>query len=380
MRAREFITERRLVDVDAMQAEDFRQHLLENPRPYENLQEYRDMHEFLDIHATPQPQVPGYYVYAMVAITPVMKYINIACQSQVHELTHVHDGYAYFDIQGHSHPVPMTDKSTGDAVCQAYFFPDVSALHNFLTLVRLKFADYNIKITQADQKLTEIEAYRHGFSGSLGMNTLRTTWGLRTDQQVQDQLKHIRRRARALPGSQYQYAVLDGDRHLEKFVYILDADQQILGSLDIMDYGPVAEVSRIELLPEHRGHGLGLALYGIVLSVLNKPLIAGESQSPDARKAWLRISKIPGVTMQGVVKVPLGQEPLYQEQLDYIQARPWRKLGGFMIYVFPVKAGKNQLNTAAPGSNIRIYHAYRQNPLETSLMATFQAGQVNTRS
>jgi hypothetical protein len=49
--------------------------------------------------------------------------------------------------------------------------------------------------------------------------------------------------------------------------------------------------------------GLAKALYGIVLTIMNRPLLAGSSQTPGGRKNWVSLASIPGVQMKGYVSI-----------------------------------------------------------------------------
>lgn len=59
------------------------------------------------------------------------------------------------------------------------------------------------------------------------------------------------------------------------------------------------QVDVITVDEDYRGAGLGKALYGIVLTIMKRPLLAGSSQTPGGRKNWVSLSKIPGVEMKG---------------------------------------------------------------------------------
>lgn len=59
------------------------------------------------------------------------------------------------------------------------------------------------------------------------------------------------------------------------------------------------EVDTITTHENYRGKGIGLALYGIVLSIMKKPLFAGSSQTPAGRLAWMKLNTIPGVDVKG---------------------------------------------------------------------------------
>jgi hypothetical protein len=66
------------------------------------------------------------------------------------------------------------------------------------------------------------------------------------------------------------------------------------------------QVGTITTDEKYRGRGLAKALYGIVLTIMKKPLLAGTGQTPGGRRNWVSISQIPGVEMKGYMSVSLG--------------------------------------------------------------------------
>lgn len=82
---------------------------------------------------------------------------------------------------------------------------------------------------------------------------------------------------------------------------------QLVGKLDVeaVDFplkGAV-QVNTITVDEDYRGGGIGKALYGIVLTIMKRPLVAGSSQTPGGRKNWASLSQIPGVELKGYVAV-----------------------------------------------------------------------------
>lgn len=63
------------------------------------------------------------------------------------------------------------------------------------------------------------------------------------------------------------------------------------------------QVGTITVDEDYRGVGIAKALYGIVLTIMKRPLLAGSSQTPGGRRNWLSLSQIPGVQMKGYVRV-----------------------------------------------------------------------------
>jgi len=84
---------------------------------------------------------------------------------------------------------------------------------------------------------------------------------------------------------------------------------KLIGQLTVDDVGHyfplpgAVQVGTITVDEDYRGQGLAKALYGIVLTIMKRPLLAGSSQTPGGRRNWLSLSQIPGVEMKGYFKV-----------------------------------------------------------------------------
>lgn len=63
------------------------------------------------------------------------------------------------------------------------------------------------------------------------------------------------------------------------------------------------QVGTITVDEDYRGGGIAKALYGIVLTIMKRPLLAGSSQTPGGRRNWVSLSQVPGVQMKGYVSV-----------------------------------------------------------------------------
>ena len=66
------------------------------------------------------------------------------------------------------------------------------------------------------------------------------------------------------------------------------------------------QVGTITVDEDYRGRGLAKALYGIVLTIMKRPLVAGDSQTPGGRQNWVSLSQIPGVEMKGFMSFDSG--------------------------------------------------------------------------
>jgi hypothetical protein len=139
------------VDVDAAHAEALRQHLLTNPKLYENRQDVIEMREFLKLHATPQPRVGKEYVYASVQATPLANFVHVAYFNNEHPLVSLKDR-AYFEIDKNIRRFPVFGSLAGDALSEIYFFNSEKEFQDFNTLLSLKYSDYKITYKVLDQQ------------------------------------------------------------------------------------------------------------------------------------------------------------------------------------------------------------------------------------
>ena len=121
---------------------------------------------------------------------------------------------------------------------------------------------------------------------------------------------------------------------------------QLIGNLEISPAGwfplpNAVEVGVINVDEDYRGQGIATALYGIVLTIMKRPLVAGDSQTPGGQRNWVSLAGIPGVEMKGYVGIedynmfpstrnPLGyqgNEKQAEQNIDTIMG----KLGGDYI-------------------------------------------------
>jgi hypothetical protein len=84
----------------------------------------------------------------------------------------------------------------------------------------------------------------------------------------------------------------------------LDAPGQLIGKLTVVraisfPLKRAVQVGTITVDEDYRGVGIAKALYGIVLTILKRPLLAGTSQTPGGRRNWISLASIPGVQMKG---------------------------------------------------------------------------------
>lgn len=83
---------------------------------------------------------------------------------------------------------------------------------------------------------------------------------------------------------------------------------QLIGALEISParWFPLPGALQVEVITvdeDYRGQGIATALYGIVLTIMKRPLVAGDSQTPGGRRNWVSLASIPGVEMKGYVGI-----------------------------------------------------------------------------
>lgn len=112
-------------------------------------------------------------------------------------------------------------------------------------------------------------------------------------------------------------------------------------------------VETITVDEDYRGVGIAKALYGIVLSIMKRPLLAGEYQTPGGRKNWVSISKIPGVEMKGYVRFS-ERELDNDKNIDIIMG----KLGGQYMGPSPVGSSHVFAFDVMPNTTEKELEAY----------------------
>ena len=144
-----------------------------------------------------------------------------------------------------------------------------------------------------------------------------------------------------------------------------NAPGQLIGKLSLSTVGnfPLKNAMQVDTITvdeDYRGQGLAKALYGIVLTLIKSPLIAGSSQTPGGRRNWLSLSQIPGVEMKGYVRI--YDDELKGKQIDTIMGQ----LGGQYIggdgrrhyFAFDVVPASGELAPAVKTSLSKVYGRY----------------------
>jgi hypothetical protein len=111
----------------------------------------------------------------------------------------------------------------------------------------------------------------------------------------------------------------------------LNTPGQLVGKLSItpanqrLSQFPLPNAVRVDTITvdeDYRGQGIAKALYGIVLTIMKLPLVAGSMQTPGGRKNWVSLASIPGVDMKGYIG--LETHDLNARNIDTVMG----KLGG----------------------------------------------------
>lgn len=71
------------------------------------------------------------------------------------------------------------------------------------------------------------------------------------------------------------------------------------------------QVANTQIYDAYRGQGLGQSLYGVALKVLGIVLVADYSQTPEARRLWANLHRIPGVDIRGWIQFQ-GQDVVHE--------------------------------------------------------------------
>jgi GNAT superfamily N-acetyltransferase len=142
-------------------------------------------------------------------------------------------------------------------------------------------------------------------------------------------------------------------------------------NLDSSDLPNTVQVGSITVDEDYRGRGLARALYGIVLTIMRKNLVSGSSQTPGGRRNWLSLANIPGVEVQGLVRI---SNQIFDMARTATVSPQWRKyaertvdqvmqLGGQFYskdnnstyWLFDVVPGKGSLQPAVKNALSRLY-------------------------
>lgn len=133
---------------------------------------------------------------------------------------------------------------------------------------------------------------------------------------------------------------------------------------------PPLQVGTITVDEDYRGRGLAKALYGIVLTIMKKPLVSGDMQTPGGKRNWLSLVNIPGVEIKGIIRI--SNNELIVRDLNYSgtneknvdkKITQLMQLGGQFLgkneyasyWAFDVVPGKSQLHPYIKNKLSKLY-------------------------
>ncbi len=195
--------------------------------------------------------------------------------------------------------------------------------------------------------------------------------------------KPDKKAAKPLPGgSGFEYAITKNSYSGMTTIVIIDPNapakdtgSEIVAKLSLYNYKEqpfknAVKVSSITVDEDYRGKGLAKALYGIVLTIMKKTLVAGGEQTPGGRRNWMSLASIPGVEVKGFVQIDTDDvefnpndwpdSPAYQQakkqrekEVDAVHDNLMRMGGQFLgksryaeYWAFDVLPGKDELKQA----------------------------------
>jgi GNAT superfamily N-acetyltransferase len=137
------------------------------------------------------------------------------------------------------------------------------------------------------------------------------------------------------------------------------------------------QVDTITVDEDYRKQGIAKSLYGVALSILRRPLLAGSMQTPGGQRNWMSLAAIPGVEVKGYIEIPQARfkNPNSDQDIDVIMGR----LGGQYIgksrsvyyFAFDVLPGSGELTPAVKTSLNQLYGF--PNKFWTGMYATWSA-------
>jgi hypothetical protein len=154
----------------------------------------------------------------------------------------------------------------------------------------------------------------------------------------------IIRSAKKLPGDNpYKYSIQkDGE---DITVYMIDSGEvsnEIIGKLNLESIPfPLKGAVYVDYITVHKhytGVGIAKSMYGIVLSILKRPLVAGSMQTPGGRKNWVSLNKIPGVKVIGYISVN-------DYSIDNMTEAKWDKMSDAIMNTGAQYIGVDQYKT-----------------------------------
>jgi hypothetical protein len=131
------------------------------------------------------------------------------------------------------------------------------------------------------------------------------------------------------------------------------------------------QVANVGVDDEYRGQGLAQNIYGVAMKLLGMTIVADDSQTPQARSSWLRLSQVPGVAINGYASLFAddwakrnNRSEIYDDSakrlISSLLQAGGQMLGeksSFVYVSFPVGANADKTELQAVQKGISIYSA-----------------------
>lgn len=169
-----------------------------------------------------------------------------------------------------------------------------------------------------------------------------------------------------------KYSMTQADMKLR--LYDVTAGNLYIGYVEFRKYGQVGpyialQVSNTLLDSRYRGRGVGAMMYTAALQS-GVIIVADETQTPEARKLWMRLNSTPGVEVQGLITImrsyvdPTTEDSRWfndlisqhQKLLKKLKAQPLIPIetvgeDDFVPFSFPLRPGAKEL----AASGLKLY-------------------------
>lgn len=139
-----------------------------------------------------------------------------------------------------------------------------------------------------------------------------------------------------------------------------------------------AAVANVLIHPYYRGRGLGQSLYGVAVKELGMTIVSDDTQTPEARRMWVNLHNIPGVSVRGWINFSssdvdptndlFGNAQYNLKRIARLQGLPKgqtprplgksSKRGDFVYFDFPVQSGLGGTELQAAEKLAAIYTSY----------------------
>jgi GNAT superfamily N-acetyltransferase len=193
-----------------------------------------------------------------------------------------------------------------------------------------------------------------------------------------DQKANLRR----LPGKSGYFYFLDD---LYQLKIVTPDKKKIVALMQLNHYNfptdNTVQVGTISVDPEYRGQGLAMALYGIVLLIMLRTLVSGDSQTPAGQRMWTVLwilqKRIPRLSVRGYFSIADDQIDDAQDIpviVGELGAEYLGEVNNYHVFAFDVKprASGRELKAAIETEFSKIYGTTVDRVNEVGLFARIE--------